>query len=70
MIDGLVILAIVLMVLLVAAWIFYNRYTKAIIEDLIIENAAKDLKIAALEQELKKYKLRSGEDVKRTTSSN
>ena len=70
MIDGLIILAIVLMVILVAAWIFYNRYTKAIIEDLLAENVAKDLEIMKLEQELKKYKIRSGEDVKRTTSSN
>ena len=32
--DGLVIAAIVLMVILVVSWIFYNRYVDRIIKDL------------------------------------
>lgn len=38
--DGLTITAIVLMVLLVAGWIFYNIYTGKIIKGLIAENVA------------------------------
>ena len=36
--DGLTILAIVLMVVLVVCWIFYCVYTNRIIKDLIKEN--------------------------------
>lgn len=44
--DSLVITAIVLVVVLVVLWIFYNVYTGRIIKDLIAENTAliKDLR--------------------------
>lgn len=40
--DTLTIIAIVLIVLLVASWIFYNWYTTRIIDDLVAENAYLD----------------------------
>ena len=40
--DTLTIIAIVLIVLLVVGWIFYNWYTTRIIDDLIAENAYLD----------------------------
>lgn len=40
--DTLTIIAIALIVLLVAGWIFYNRYTQRIIDDLVAENAYLD----------------------------
>ena len=40
--DALTIIAIALIVLLVAGWIFYNWYTQRIIDDLIAENAYLD----------------------------
>lgn len=40
--DTLTIIAIALIVLLVAGWIFYNWYTTRIIDDLIAENAYLD----------------------------
>lgn len=40
--DALTIIAIALIVLLVAGWIFYNWYTTRIIDDLVAENAYLD----------------------------
>ena len=38
--DALTIIAIVLIVVLVVLWIFYNRYTNRIIEELLAENVS------------------------------
>lgn len=53
MIDGLTITAIVLIVILVVMWIFYNIYTNRIIKDLIAENYELLNSLKALEKDNK-----------------
>lgn len=56
--DVLTIVALALIGLLVFLWIFYNRYTKAIIRDLIVENT-----------QLVRDNKRLKDDIKRLTKS-
>lgn len=51
--DSLVITAIVLVVILIVLWIFYNVYTSRIIKDLIAENTKLQNSIKALKKDNK-----------------
>lgn len=51
--DSLVITAIVLVVILIVLWIFYNVYTGRIIKDLIAENTKLQNSIKALKKDNK-----------------
>lgn len=53
MIDGLTITAIVLIVILIVLWIFYNIYTNRIIKDLIAENYKLRNSLKSLEKDNK-----------------
>lgn len=59
--DALTIIAIVLIVVLVVLWIFYNRYTNRIIEELLAENTALVRDLDKLQKELSKEREIKGE---------
>lgn len=65
--DALTIIALVLIVVLVVLWIFYNRYTNRIIEDLLAENVSLTRDLDKLQKELSKEREIKGEAFKPMT---
>lgn len=50
--DALTIIALVLIVILVVGWIFYNWYTQRIIDDLVADNTALQISLKAVKREV------------------